>query len=179
MYHLASCPGKYNDNEDSLAVMQHNPLKSSYDTPRPTNNSLPSINDYPTQLLEVEMNNREGINSNISSQHSSNGSNSDINPPYDCYENNYDDNSYNPQQQLSTAVSKVQIKLNNLINNHKALLKLHDDIVNLFNEYITSPNFDLNAKLRLRRRKSFIKSMESSYHVTHLRPMNTEVRLHD
>ena len=75
------------------------------------------------------------------------------------------------------AVSKVQIKLNNLINNHKASLKLHDDIVNLFNEYIASLNVYLNAKLKTR--KSFIQSMESSYSVTHLRPMNTEVMLHD
>jgi hypothetical protein len=40
-----------------------------------------------------------------------------------------------------------QIKPNNLINNHKALLKLHDDIVDLFHEYIASPNFDLNANI--------------------------------
>ena len=71
-------------------------------------------------------------------------------------------------------MSKVQIKLNNFINNHKASLKLHDDIVNLFNEYIASPNFDLNKKLKSR--KSFIQLMESS---THLRPINTEVTLHD
>jgi hypothetical protein len=49
--------------------------------------------------------------------------------------------------------------------------------VNLFNEYISSPNFDLNAKLKSR--KSFIKSMESSYFITHLHPRNTEVRLHN
>ena len=64
------------------------------------------------------------------------------------------------------AVSKVQIKLNNLINNHKASLKLHDDIVDLFNEYISSPNFDLYATLKSR--KTFIRSMESSYGVTKL-----------
>ena len=74
------------------------------------------------------------------------------------------------------AVSKLQIKLNNLINNHKASLKLHDDIVDLFNEYIASPNFDLNAILKSR--KTFIRSMESSYGVTQPRPMNTEVTLH-
>ena len=123
------------------------------------------------------MNNREGNDSNISSQHSTDGSNMDINPPYDWYKNNCDDDSYNPQHQLCTAVSKVQIKLNNLINNHKASLKLNDDIVNLFNEYISSPNFYLDVKLKSR--KPFIKSMESSYRVTHLRPMNTEVRLRD
>ena len=43
-------------------------------------------------------------------------------------------------------------------------------------KYIASPNFDLNA--RLKSRKSFIRSMESSHGVTQLRPMNTEVTLH-
>jgi hypothetical protein len=45
------------------------------------------------------------------------------------------------QQQQSTTASKLQIKLNHLINNHKAPLKLYDDIVNLFNEYMSSNNF--------------------------------------
>ncbi len=56
--------------------------------------------------------------------------------------NNFNDNLYDPQSQPSTAVSKVQIKLDNLINNHKASLKLYDDIINLFNEYISSNNFN-------------------------------------
>ncbi len=91
--------------------------------------------------------------------------------------NNFNGNYYDPQFQPSTAVSKVQIKLNNLINNHKASLKLYDNIVNLFNEYISSNNLDQFAKLKSR--KSFIKSMESSYRVTHLRPKNRYVMLHD
>ncbi len=56
--------------------------------------------------------------------------------------NNFNGNYYDPQSQPSTAVSKVQIKLNNLIKNHKASLKLYDNIVNLFNEYISSNNFN-------------------------------------
>ncbi len=139
MFHMASCPGKYNNNEDSQRVMQHNPLKSTYDYIQPTKSSFPSINEFSPKLCETEIDNSAGLNSNISSQHSTDGSHLDINAPFDCYENNYNDNSHNPQGQLSTAVSKVQIKLNNLINNHKTSLKLYDDIVNLFNEYIPSP----------------------------------------
>ncbi len=41
------------------------------------------------------------------------------------------------QQQQSTAASKLQIKLNHLINNNKEPLKLYDDIVDLFNEYMS------------------------------------------
>jgi len=125
----------------------------------------------------VETNEIEGIDDDISSQLSTDDSDSDTDSPYNSYDNDYDEDSYNPQAQLSTAVSKLQIKLNNLINNLKASLKLHDDIVDLFNEYIAFPNFDLNATLKSR--KTFIRSMESSYDVTQLCPMNTEVTLHD
>ena len=31
MYHMASCPAKYSSNDDSLELLGHNPLKSSYD----------------------------------------------------------------------------------------------------------------------------------------------------
>ena len=173
MYHMASCPAKYSNNDDSLELLGHNPLKSSYDPHTTTNISVPCINDDNTLLFEVETNEIDGIDNDISSQLSTDDSDSDTDSPYDSYDNDYDEDSCNPQAQLSTAISKVQIKLNNLINNHKASLKLHDDIVDLFNEYIASPNFDLNATLKSR--KSFIRSMESSYGVTKLRPMNTEV----
>jgi hypothetical protein len=82
-----------------------------------------------------------------------------------------------PQGQQSTAVSKVQIKLNNLINNHKELLNLYDDIVDLFNDYVLSPYFDKYSQLKSR--KSFIQSMERMYRVTHLRPTHCNVILHD
>jgi hypothetical protein len=86
-------------------------------------------------------------------------------------------NDYDPQGQHSTAVSKVQIKLNNLINNLKALLKLYDDIVDLFNDYVSSPNFDKYAQLK--NGKSFIQSIERMYRVSHLRPKHHNVILHD
>jgi hypothetical protein len=174
---MTSCSAKYGNNADSLALLQHNPLKTSYDPHTSTNISVPCINDDTALLFEVETNEIEGIDCDISSQLSTDDSDSDTGSPYHFYDNDYDEDSYNPQAQLSTAVSKVQIKLNNLMNNHKASLKLQDDIVNLFNEYIASPNFDLNATLKSR--KSFIRSMESSYGVTQLCPMNTEVTLHD
>jgi hypothetical protein len=173
---MASCPAKYSNYDDSLELLGHNPLKSSYDQYTSTNIAVPSVNDDTAFLFEVERNEIEGIDNDISSQLSTDDSDSDTDSPYDPYDNDYDEDSC-PQAQLSTAVSKVQIKLNNLINNHKASLKLHNDIVDLFNEYIASPNFDLSATFKSR--KTFIRSMESSYCVTKLRPMNTEVMLHD
>jgi hypothetical protein len=46
--------------------------------------------------------------------------------------------------QRTTAITKLQMMLNEVINNHnhKASLKMHDDIVHLFNKYISSPSFD-------------------------------------
>ena len=116
---MASCPAKYNNNEDSLVLLQHNPLKSSYEHTS-TKISVPCINEYTAGLFAGETNEIEGINCDISSQHSTDDSDSDTGSPYDFYDNDYDEDAYNPQAQLSTAVSKVQIKLNNLINNHKA-----------------------------------------------------------
>ena len=61
MYHMASCPAKYNNNEDSLALLQHIPLKSSYDPHTSTIISVPCINDYTARLFEVDTNEIEGI----------------------------------------------------------------------------------------------------------------------
>jgi hypothetical protein len=67
--------------------------------------------------------------------------------------------------------------LNEVINNLKASLKMHDDIVHLFNEYISSPSFDKNATLKMR--KTFIQLMKKSFHVTHLQPKHTNVKVHN
>ena len=91
----------------------------------------------------------------------------------DRFQNDYEDG----QGQQSTAAAKLQIKLNHLINNHKAPIKLYDDIIQLFNDYICSPNFDKFSRLKCR--KAFIKANESSYNVTHLRPKYRNVMLTD
>ena len=97
---------------------------------------------------------------------------------------NSDDNlldSYegeNISRPCSTAMSKLQVQLNDLINRHKAPIQLHDDIVHLFNDYISSDNFSKYGKLKTR--KSFIKQLESTHPgVKALRPDNKQVTLHD
>ena len=81
------------------------------------------------------------------------------------------------QQQQKTAALKLQIKLDHLIINHKAPLKLYDDIVDLFIKYMSSDNF--NQYARLKSRKSFIKANKLTYNVTHLRPKHKNVMLTD
>ncbi len=97
---MASCPAKYSINDDTLELLGHNPLKSSYDRHTSTNVSVPCINDDTAFLFEVERNEIEGIDDDISSQ-------PDTDSPYDPYNNDYDEESCHPQAQLSTAVSKV------------------------------------------------------------------------
>ena len=48
------------------------------------------------------------------------------------------------------AVTKLQVKLNDLINKNKASLGMYDDICRLFNVYISSGEFDPYAKLKKR-----------------------------
>jgi hypothetical protein len=68
--------------------------------------------------------------------------------------------------QWATAITKLQVMLNEVINNHKASLKMHDDIVHLFNKYISSPSFDKFSTLKTR--KAFTQSMKKTFNVTHL-----------
>ena len=77
----------------------------------------------------------------------------------------------------TTAVTKVQIILNDLINKYKAPLKLYDDIIEVINGYVISPNFDKHA--RLKSRKAFITSMEKTFNTSALMPQNQSVTLHD
>lgn len=72
------------------------------------------------------------------------------------------------QGQQSTTVLKLQIKLNHLTNRHKASLKYYDDIVDLFNDNMSSDNFYRYSQLRCR--ISFIQSTVTTFNVTHLWP---------
>ncbi len=67
--------------------------------------------------------------------------------------------------------------LHDLIMKHKASLQMFEDICYLVNEYTSSPDFLVNTKLQCR--KSFLRSVEGSYHTRLLRPYNQNVRLHD
>ena len=97
MFHMASCPAKYSNNDDTLELLGHNPLKSSYDLRTSTNIAVPCINDDTAFLFEVERNEIEGIDDDLSSQLSTDDSDSDTDSPYDPYDNDYDEESCNPQ----------------------------------------------------------------------------------
>jgi len=102
---------------------------------------------------------------------------------FEVYKDKDDDQlaNYGPEdtnRQCSIAVSKLQIRLNDLINRHKAPLLLYGEIIHLLNGYISSNIFSKHAKLMTR--QSFIKNMEISHPgITTLCPVNKQVTLHD
>jgi hypothetical protein len=75
------------------------------------------------------------------------------------------------------AVTKFQILLNDLLIKHKASLLLYDEICQLFQQYISSPNFDRFAKFKSRR--SLLTSTQKTLNSKVLQPINGTVRLHD
>ncbi len=74
------------------------------------------------------------------------------------------------------AVTKLQVQVNDLINRNKAILGMYDDICQLFNNYISSADFDQFAKLK--KRTPFIRLMEYMYNTHALKPINRTVKLH-
>jgi hypothetical protein len=73
-------------------------------------------------------------------------------------------------------VRKFQILLNDLFIKHKASLLLYDEICQLFEQYISSPNFDRFAKFKSRR--SLLTSTQKTLNFKALQLINGTVRLH-
>jgi hypothetical protein len=75
------------------------------------------------------------------------------------------------------AVTKFQILLNDLLIKHKASLLLYDEICQLFEQYISSPNFDRFSKFKSRR--SLLTPTQKTLNSKALEPINGIVRLHN
>ena len=75
------------------------------------------------------------------------------------------------------AVTKFQVLLNDLLIKHKASLLLYDEICQLFEQYISSPNFDRFAKFKSRR--SLLTSTQKTLNSKALLPIYGTVRLQD
>ncbi len=72
---------------------------------------------------------------------------------------------------------KFHILLHDLLIKHKASLLLYDEICQLFQQYISSHNFDRLTKFKSRR--SLITSTQKTLISKVLQPMNGTVKLHD
>ncbi len=75
------------------------------------------------------------------------------------------------------AVTKIQILLNDLLIKHKASLLLYDEICHLFEQYISSANFDRFAKFKSGR--PLITSTQKTLNSKALQPINGTVKLHN
>ena len=80
------------------------------------------------------------------------------------------------KQHLSAAY-KLQVGLNNLLDKNKASIGMYNEIVTLFNAYLSSPNFSPFA--RLKSRKLFIKESEKLFSIAAMKPINENVKLTD
>jgi len=181
LIHLGFCRQRHTANLDDANHMihEHNPLQSSY-------NQGDHLNPFAVyDDLDISNSDDDSVDNNNGNNMDNNGYSS----AEDFNMNGHDDDQvdipddvlggdHKTHGQCSTAVSKLQIRLNNVINTHKAPLRLYDDVVHLFNDYISSDNFSKHAKLRTR--KSFIKQIEETHpSIKSLRPVNKQVTLHD
>ena len=93
------------------------------------------------------------------------------------HERKEDDSGFCSLRRKTTAITKFQVMLNDLLLKHKASLLLYDEIIDLVSTYISSPGFNRFDKFKSRR--SLLQSTEKSLRTNRLRPMNGTVRLHN
>jgi hypothetical protein len=80
-------------------------------------------------------------------------------------------------QMRMMTVKKFEILLNDLLIKHKAILLLYDEICQLFQQYISSPNFDRFAEFKSRR--SLLTSTQKTLNSKAFQPINGTVKLHN
>jgi hypothetical protein len=88
-----------------------------------------------------------------------------------------DNTSFLQCQMRMMAVTKFQIILNDLLIKHKASLLLYDKICQLFQHYISSPNFDRFSNFKSRR--SLLTSTQKTFNSKATQPINGTVRLYN
>jgi hypothetical protein len=150
LIHLQFCRQRHTAIQDDAnhLLHEHNPLQSSY-------NQGDHLNPFAVyDDLDISNSDDDSVDNN-------NGNNmvdNDYSSAEDFNMNGHDDDQddipddvlggdHKTHGQCSTAVSKLQIRLNNVINTHKAPLRLYDDVVHLFNDYISSDNFRTNTSI--------------------------------
>ena len=89
---------------------------------------------------------------------------------------------YDPPMFTSTpsavpASYKLQVELNKLFDRNKASLAMYDEIINLFNDYVTSPEFSQYALLQ--HRQQFMSSTEKIFGISSLSPKYSQVQMMD
>ncbi len=89
----------------------------------------------------------------------------------------YDKPLFSPKQPHLSAAYQLQAHLNSLFDKNKASVQMYDEMVKLFNAYISSPQFSKNTLLRPR--KHFISESENLFSIQALKPRNGTVKMTD
>jgi hypothetical protein len=124
--HITSCWVKHFGNGGISKNDNHLPVQSI--------EGNREVNKYESQINEIKVNRvdfDEGINltedmSSIASDKSLFGDTSSYSNAEGIF---YPTDDYDHLGKRSTVITKLQVKLNDIINNHKASLKMHDDII--------------------------------------------------
>jgi hypothetical protein len=176
MLHISLCHDKHFANNYIIGSGNDTTLLlcSIYGT-TDANKSYCLMNDFEVNIANVGMNVDLADMKRIDSDNSLFGVTSFDSDIVDDFNKTHDYDCRKGQR--TTAITKLQSMLNEVINNQNASLKMHDDIVHLFNKYILSPSFDKYATLKMR--KAFIQLMEKSFRVIHLQPKHTKVKVHN
>jgi len=144
LIHLRFCRERHaNERNDGIHQnCEHNPLKSCYDHGDHLN---------PWAVYDDDLDNSSMEHSTCNFELEEGGGGYLTEDDLELYKDEDEDQLANygaedTNGQCSTAVSKLQIRLNDLINRHKAPLVLYDEIIHLLNGYISSNNFSKHAR---------------------------------
>ncbi len=75
------------------------------------------------------------------------------------------------------SVFMLQMKLQDLFHRNKGSLKMYDETIELFNQYIVA--LDFNKYARLTPCNTFLSHVEEVFHTTDLKPTYGSVRIHN
>ena len=77
----------------------------------------------------------------------------------------------------SSAHFKAQLQLSELFNRNKGSLKMYDEVIDIMNMYIRSPDFDRVSPIL--KRKQFLKSIDHNFNMSVMKPTYGSIRLYD
>lgn len=77
----------------------------------------------------------------------------------------------------SSAHFKAQLQLSELFNRNKGSLKMYDEVIDIMNMYIRSPDFDRVSPIL--KRKQFLKSIDHNFNMSVMKPTYGSIQLYD
>jgi hypothetical protein len=154
-HHIRACRRAIETKTSAgIATIAANPLLSIANTSitQPSFTLQSDVDDHQSQK-EVQNNNLDYV---YSPSEDADGPNQDEDGPNHPFQ----ECAFQPLQRKPISANNLDVMLHDLLLKHKASLLLYDEICNLFNSYLASPEFDRFAKLKTR--KALIRSTQKS-----------------